>query len=372
MASFTFKPIKPVDWEKLADFFTNSWHDPYHYGVGACDWDVNFTKWIISRHLFDEDLLFGTYDGNKLIAVLCGCPHDLHLRLEPEGTAVIKAVAVGLLTIERPYRKKGLVHEIMDAFIKHVKERGYDLITSFAMRSWEKVLSAHGFSSIHKDPQFYIKFPSKKSVDRIRKTRGLNRALATLAKLLAGLPEANLPYGKIKDGSVEDTARIVKLLNTYQNRVPLAQVWKAEDLKQVLEAGFAYSKEVEFPVGFYVKLWESDQGKLLGVMIYDIKRIAFKNGVDPVLFTEFFAFDEAVSESDEKKGFLSEILRAVPKEIPVLYVFHPYNDLKAWKSMKFDGDRDNRRLHVLPLTDSGTQILSPKKIKAFLLTYLEI
>ncbi|MHA1403964.1 MAG: hypothetical protein ACTSSI_09400 [Candidatus Helarchaeota archaeon] len=358
--NFTFRPIKPINWEELADFFRKNWRDPYHFKVGAYNWDVAFTKWTISQYLRDEDLLVGMYDSSKLIGLVLGSPCELKVQLEGEEPIMTKSVAMYIL------------HSLMNFFIDHVKNKGQDLITSFALKSWEKVLQKHGFSYIHKDPQFFVKFLSKSGVDVVRKTRGLNVALAALAKTLAGIPKASLPFGKIRDGSPNDAGQILELLNGYQTRLQISEKWKLQDLQRFLEAGLNYFKTLEPPEVFAIKLWESDQGDLLAAMIYTIRKITFQKGAMHVCFTEFLVYDEKVMETDHKKAFLVEVLSALPEIIPVSMDYQPYNDLKARKSVKYDGDRDKRRFYVLPLTDVGNRVLELRKIKEFFLTRLEL
>ena len=121
------------------------------------------------------------------------------------------------------------------------------------------------FKYIHKDPQIYVKFLSNKGVDKIREIRGLNRALALLAKTMAGIPDSKLTRGKIIDGSSDDAGRIVELLNSNGDNLPLSPVWKIEDLKTYLEEGIKYFKSQDEPLECGIKL------KLL----YSVKRTGF-------------------------------------------------------------------------------------------------
>ena len=228
--SFDFRVIKPIDWKELSDFFLRNWHGKYHYKVGAFEWNVNYTKWIISQHLWDENLLFGMYEGSKLIGLMFGCPQNLILNTESERTIQLKGISMAYQTIDVKYRKRGLLHKLMPSYIKHVKSLGYDLITSFAIQRWENFLERYKFKYMHKDPQIYVKFLSNAGVDKIREIRGLNRALALLAKTLAGIPDEKLAYGKIVDGTSNDAGRIVALLNSYNDKLSLSPIWKVDDL----------------------------------------------------------------------------------------------------------------------------------------------
>ena len=108
--------------------------------------------------------------------------------------------------------------------------------------------------------------------------------------------------------------------------------------------------------------WDKE---ILAVMIYIIQNITFKNGGSPVHFVEFLAFSDKITDKNDKKAFYAEIYAEIPKSIPVSIDKHPYNDLKARKSGKYDNDRDARKLFVKSLTENGKKILWLKKLKEF-------
>jgi len=368
--TYNFKIIKPIDWNELTDFFKRNWISKYHYKGGVYDWSVEYTKWTISQFLWDEDLLYGMFEGDKLIGLISGSHEKLVLNLESQ-VITLKGVAMGYQTIDMSYRKKGLFNKLLKAYADHVKELGYDLITSFPVKRWEDVLKKHGFSIIHKDPQFYVKFMGKEGVDKIREIRGLNKALAMLAKALAGIPQDRIPYGKIIDGSSSDAERIVGLLNSYQATLVLSQLYDVSDFKQYLELSKEFFDSLDDPLKFRIKIWESDDNEILAVMIYIIQNITFTNGKSPVHFVEFLAFSDKITDKNDKKAFYAEIYSEIPKSIPVSIDSQPYNDLKARKSGKYDNDRDARKLLVKPLTENGKKMLSIKKLKEFSLMNID-
>jgi len=369
--TYIFKPIKPIDWNDLTEFFKRNWVSDYHYKGGVYDWSPEYSKWTISQLLWDENLLFGMYEGDTLIGLISGSAEKLVLKLESEEPVTLKGVAMGYQTIDKPNRKKGLFNKLLKAYIDHVKELGYDLINCFAVNRWENTLKKHGFSIIHKDPQFHVKFMGGAGVDKIREIRGLNRALAMLAKTLAGIPEDKIPRGKIINGNIDDAERIVKLFNAYQDKLVLSQLYDVNNFKQYLEMSKQFFDTLEEPLKFRIKLWESDEKELLAVMIYIIQNITFTNGASPVHFVEFLAFSDKVTDKSDKKAFYAEIYREIPKSVPVSMDSHPHNDLKARKSGKFDNDRDGRKLFVIPLTEQGKKILSIKKLKEFSLMNID-
>lgn len=368
---FNFRVIKPIDWKELTDFFSRNWHGKYHYKVGAFEWDASYTKWAISQYLWDENLLFGMYERSELIGLMFGCPQNLILNTESESSIELKGISMAYQTIDVKYRKKGLLHKLLPAYIEHVKRLGYDLIASFAIQRWENVLSRYGFEFIHKDPQIFVKFLSNAGVDKIREIRGLNRALALLAKTMAGIPDEKLAYGKIIDGNIDDAGRIAALLNSHNDKLPLSPTWKVDDLRTYLEEGINFFKSLSPPLEFAIKLWESEDNELLGVFIYNTQKITFDNGVSPINFIYFLAFHEKIIEKKDKKGFISEIWRNLSPEIPLSMDKCPYIDLKARNAVKSSNDRDPRRLFVLPLTDIGKKVFEIKKLKEFFLMNLD-
>ncbi|NHI94453.1 MAG: GNAT family N-acetyltransferase [Candidatus Lokiarchaeota archaeon] len=371
MSDFTFRVIKPIDWNELSDFFKKNWQGKYHFKVGAYEWDLNYTKWAILKYFWDENLLFGMYKNSQLIGLMYGCPQDLILNIEAENSIPLKGISITYTTIDVNYRKKGLLHQLLTSYIEHVKNLGYDIIISFAIQRWEEVLGRYGFNYIHDDPQFYIKFLSKEGVDKIRLIRGLNRALVILAKTMAGIPDSKLPFGRIIDGSSEDAGRIVNLLNSYQKILPLTPIWSENNFKNYLKESIKFFKSLDLPQEFCIKLWESEEHELLAVLIYNTQRIYFVNGSSFINFIDFIAFHEKISEKEYKRGFIAEIWKKLDPEIPLSIDKFPYNDLKARKAVKSSNDRDPRRLFVLPITNKGQKIFMIKKMKEFFLLNLD-
>ena len=371
MSDFIFRVIKPIDWDELTDFFSRNWHGKYHYKVGAFKWDAAYTKWAISQYFWDENLLFGMYVDSQLVGLMFGCPQNLILNTETERLIAVKGITMAYQTIDVSLRKKGLLHKLLTAYIEHVKKLGYDLIASFAIQRWDDVLGRYGFEILHKDPQIYVKFLSKASVDKIREIRGLNRALALLAKTMAGVPDSKLSFGKIVDGTIDDTERIIALLNQYQNKLAISPVWNVDNFKVYLEEGIKYFKSLNPPQEFGIKLWESENNELLAILIYNTQNIMFVNGTSPINFIHFLAFDEKIIEKEDKKGFTSEIWQKLSPEIPLTMDKCPYNDLKARKAVNSSNDRDPRRLSILPLTEQGKKVLNIKKLKEFFMVNLD-
>lgn len=115
------------DLQEISNLIKASWAEDYRgaYKQPVMDYSaIDFLEWNLKRPNADPDLLFGAYDGIKLVAFAAGFPYQTRY-----NDKVFKSAAASFLTTHTDYKRKGIGKSLGKALLRGV-EKGYDIITS--------------------------------------------------------------------------------------------------------------------------------------------------------------------------------------------------------------------------------------------------
>jgi len=342
-----------LPWEQISELYVKTYVEKY-IEKGSNDWkNPKYTEWYFDAYHHDRRFFYSAWKGDdQLIATMFGSPNRLKIDNEVE----INAISLGLAATLPEYQRTGIQKTLIQRLIDDAKEKEIDLVYAFPEKGLggNELLKNHFyFKRYMKNQQHYIKVMGDYGRKILQDYRGLNVVLAKLLKLYSGIPENKLARGKIRDGKVSDIGEIVNILNSYQKRVQISQVWTEHHLKEEIEGAKRLDDLLGSPCGSYWKVWED--GKVLASFFIRMEMIHFKNGSAPIALMSETIFHEEVTEP-EKLGVIATLVRWVRDEHPQVFTTQstqPQYELKAYKDLNFIDDTATYEFVVLPLSKAG-------------------
>ena len=342
----------PLPWEKISELYMKTYYDKY-IDKGATDWkNPKYTEWYFDAYHHDRRFFYSAWKGDQLIATMFGTPNKLKIDNEVE----ITAISLGLSATLPKLQKQGIQKTLIQRLIDDAKAKGIDLVYAYPEKGLggNELLKNHfKFKRYMKNQQHYIKVMGDYGRKILQDYRGLNVVLAQLLKLYSGIPDNSLKRGKIRDGKASDVGEVLKILNSYQKRVEISQVWTEKHLKEEMDAAKRLDNLVGPPCGYYWKVWED--GKVLASFFIRMEMIHFKNGSAPISLWSETIFHEEVTEP-EKLGVIATLVRWVRDEHPQVFTTQSTQsqyELKAYKDLNFIDDTSTYEFLVLPLSEAG-------------------
>jgi GNAT superfamily N-acetyltransferase len=238
------------DVDALYELIRDSWNEDYKDQI-RFEHSREFLKWNIEAPFCDPDLLIGAYDGSDLVGFCGRFPRTLSISGQP-----IKAALGTFLTTHVKYRRQGIGEMVVESSVERLKEKGYD--------GYFYVLQkGHASTPLYQNlpiPQvllvprvrFYVKFLN---ADLLRRSWNMNWAQSLFVQAVQAIPHVKSFGGSIRSYTKEDLHSCLQLLNGFQQFVPIARRWTAEELAWRLEG---------FPSAFTYLLEE--QGEIKGLI----------------------------------------------------------------------------------------------------------
>ncbi|MHA1266304.1 MAG: hypothetical protein ACTSRS_13810 [Candidatus Helarchaeota archaeon] len=338
-----------------------------------------YTEYAIKMAFPDLDLFFGIYSENKLVGTIGGSKVRLSFQgLELWGSAITSyAIDPDLFPIERDVLKD-LFHQL----IEKIKVKGIDLIWVIIIKENNanelKIFREDlGFTRLNKNVESLVKLLGSEGVEILKEKKEMNIVLAKMAKMMAGMQQASLPGGEIRNASSDDYPQIITLLNGYTETLPLSQIWTIDSFQQYILSNELLNKidysdqQKEYPntpFGFHIKVWERES-KIIAAILFRVVCINFKNGDAPFGFWDYVAFSQNL-DIEEKKAFLINMYNELHLKTIIINAFLPYYEYKTFDKAGFMTERRKTPLLVLPLTKNGQKILELERLKEFYLPTL--
>lgn len=360
----------PLPHAKISDLYKKTYVVAY-FESGANDWQsVKYTEWYFGAFHHDKRFFYSAWIGDRLIATLLGTPTTLKIANEVE----IKAISLGLAATDPEFQRQGVQKTLLGRLLEDARTTGIDFVYSFPEKGYggNELLKKHfKFQRYMKNQQHYIKVMGDYGRKILQDYRGLNMVLAKLLKLYAGIPEDKLQGGSIRIGTLDDIPEVTKIMNSYQERMEISQIWTETHLRELVEGTARLDDLLGDPCHFYWKIWERD-GKILGSLLFRTEMIHFKNGSAPVALLNETCFHQETTP-EERTDLIATIVRWVRDEMPTVFTVQttqPQYELKAYKSLKFIDDTSTYEFLGLPLTEKGeTAINKYPKYKDIYMPY---
>ncbi|NVM31187.1 MAG: GNAT family N-acetyltransferase [Candidatus Helarchaeota archaeon] len=353
----------PLPFEKIAALFKETYSVKY-FESGSCDWaNPKYMDWYLGAYHHNKRFFYSAWKGDRLIATMFGTPNKLKL----ENKLELNPISIGLTATLPEFQRQGIQKALLTRMIEDATNAGIDFLYSFPEKGFggNELLKNHfNFKRLLKNQQHFIKVMSDYGRKILHDYRGLNIVLAKLLKLYAGIPNNELEGGAIRDGKDSDIPTVTNILNSYQKRIPISQIWTESHVREEIEGAGRMNEMFEEPWGFHWKIWERD-GKILGSMLIRIEMIHFKKGSAPVALMSETVFHEEATIS-EKAGVVATIVRWVRDKYPKVFTVQttqPQYEIKAYKALKFIDDTSTYEFLVLPLSEKGQTLVGEEKKK---------
>jgi len=325
----------------------------------------------------------GAFNGNKLVGVIGGNIIEGVYSGNP-----IKIGNIGRVAVEPDYwdrdrnywDSEGIKEKLIDEILEKLKLE-CDLIYAELLKKEEqediKYLNSLGFELIkgRKNSEALIKIVGRDGLDLLKNARKMNPLEYNAAKLIAGIKKAELEHGEILDASEKDYKTVIELLNNYSKIYPLARTWSdssfIEMVNNVMKMNNWNFSEIkknypETEFGGHFKIWR-DGDEILGAQLYYIYYVIMEKSPVPMAFWLFSVFKEDI-EPDERKSFISTLVRSMKGKVAVINVELPYYANKDFENSGFMGDQRPVALLLKPISDRTENILQ-ERIKNY---YLDI
>jgi GNAT superfamily N-acetyltransferase len=338
--------------EKISELYEKTYVEKY-FERGANDWkNPKYTEFYFNAYHHDRRFFYSAWKEDQLIATMFGTPNTLKIDDEVE----VSAISLGLAATLPEFQRQGVQKALIQRLIDDAKDARIDLVYAFPEKGLggnELLKNYFNFKRYMKNQQHYIKVMGDYGRKILQDYRGLNVVLAKLLKLYAGIPGNQVERGEIRDGKESDIGEVVDILNSYQKRVQISQVWTEEHLRAEMEGAKRLDDLLGPPCGNYWKVW--DDGKVLASFFIRMEMIHFKNGSAPIALLSETIFHEEVTEP-EKLGVIATLVRWVRDEHPQVFTTQstqPQYELKAYKDLNFIDDTSTYEFLVLPLSEEG-------------------
>ncbi|MHA1650032.1 MAG: GNAT family N-acetyltransferase, partial [Candidatus Helarchaeota archaeon] len=285
----------PLPIEQISTLYKKTYFEKY-FDSGANDWSPKYTDWYFGAYHHDKRFFYSAWKGEKLLATMVGTPNKLKLENEIE----LDAISLGLTATLPDYQHQGIQKALLKRLIEDAKGAGIDLIYAFPEKGFggnELLKKYFNFKRFLKNAQHFIKVLGDYGRQILHDYRGLNVVLAKLLKLYSGIPNNELQGGELREGNMNDLKAALNIINSYQKRLPLSQIWTEEHLKEEIEGANRMNDLFDKPWGYNWKIWERD-GKILATLFIRYEMIHFKKGSAPVALLSETCFAEETTEDE--------------------------------------------------------------------------
>ncbi|MHA1750764.1 MAG: hypothetical protein ACTSWR_03600 [Candidatus Helarchaeota archaeon] len=333
----------------------------------------NYAKYIFGGLKYN----IGAFYDNKLIGVIGAS--SVNGKYNQKN---IKISGLGRVAIDPDYwSKKSIKEELVDYLIEKIIDGKHDVIYAALLKKEEQddidFLNSRGFGLIkgRKNSEALIKIVGREGLDLLKGARKMNALEYNAAKLVAGLKKADIERGKILDATSDDYDQVIHLLNNFSKKYPLARIWTKQEFVEMVNSvldisSWDYTKLREkypnTPFGGFFKVWK-EGNEVLGAQLYYVYEVRMEVDTVPLGFWIFSVFKDDIT-SDEKKAFISTLIRSMKGGVAVVNAELPYYGNKDFDSAGFMGDQRPIALLLKPLTDNVEGILE-ERIKNY---YLDI
>ncbi|NVM53486.1 MAG: GNAT family N-acetyltransferase [Candidatus Helarchaeota archaeon] len=363
--------------------------EPYHYSQvahllkeiyykeygeeGTLIWDDKYTEFYFDANVnkgISKNFAFGAFKGKKLIGTLFG--HWDLIEIENEQ---LEMLHLGLMTVKPEYRGQGIAKEMLNQLIEQARKRKIDSIIAFPQKNryGDKLLKDHFDFKNYGKTKHYLKLMGDEGLKAVRAQ--YNIVAAKIATLFSHIPNLEDPEGVLRLGKSEDLEKAVALINSYSQRVPLATIYTKEGFQHTIREFDSLKDRFGAPWGHQWFILERDS-ELYATVCCRVEKIVYTTKQD--LFEEIYAalftslaFHETM-DLDEKKQFLSYILRKIRAELPEVsctQITTHQHETKVFKKLRFVDDRNSYYLYMKPLSKRGEILNQYIKFKEYYLEY---
>ena len=344
-------------------------------------YDLAFTKYQFMWAEKNPELAIGAFEGENLVGTMMAIISDVifnNPKKEQPGIKLKAGFLCNLSVTAELWPGMELKQKLLNLILEKLKEAKVDFVITNPLHDKDSeiinYMKSIGFIIMNKNVEASIKMMGKKAVEQIKIAEALNPIEFGAAKLLAGWKSDGISEGQIRDVKESDYPKIAEMLNDYTDTLQIAMQWKVEDVKIFIkllkELDFHRIKNVEerFPdssYGTHLKVWEIN-GKIMAHVFFALIEVHLQHLHLPLILWENSSFSKELT-TDQKKDFVSQILREHEHKAMVCNLKIPYFDKNAFDKAGFMGDRRNRKLLVKSLTNKAKSLEESKKIKKFLI-----
>ncbi|NHI94378.1 MAG: hypothetical protein EAX96_17935 [Candidatus Lokiarchaeota archaeon] len=342
-------------------------------------YDLPFTKYRFMWAERNSELAIGAYKNDELVGTIMTIVKNIIFNDPDKGIKGLKLKAGFLCNLgvaAELWPGMELKKELLNKLLEKLKEQKIDFLIINPLQDKDSdfinYMKSIGFSEINKNVEASVKMMGKDAVDQLKIAEGLNPIEVGAAKLLAGWKSDGITEGVIRDVTERDYSKIVDLLNDYANELQIAVEWKIEDLEEFikiiknLDHHRIENVKDKFPkssYGAHLKVWEIN-GDIKAHVFFALIEVHLQHAHLPLILWENSSFSKDLS-LDQKKDFISQILKEHENKAIVCNLMIPYLDKKAFDKAGFMGDRRNRKLLVKALTKEAKSVEASKKVKNF-------
>ncbi len=372
------KPLKePFPCAEIAKLYEKTYFQEY-LEAGALMWNEKYARFYFGSITFDEEAkkyIFGAYDGDKLVGTIVGNKDEVILDNELE----LCMVNFGLLAVYPEYRRRGVAKSLVSKLIDSARREKIDFVMAFPEkgRLGDSLLKEHFDFKSYAKAKHLIKLMEETGLQALRDYMNRNPVLVKLASLYSHIPEElGKPDGMIRDGRTDDYAEVIKIINSYRTRLPLAEQYSIEGFKKSNERlASTMNKIFGDPWNFHWLVLERKK-EILATLNYRIEMATFQpegEGMShlPVSLLTTVAFKEDL-ELDQKIKFINYVLRKIRTDLPNVFITQIttcQHEMKPFRKLKFPSDQSIYYLYMLPLTSKGEELNRYNNYKEFFLNY---
>ena len=347
-------------------------------------YDLPFTKYRFLWAEKNPEFAIGAYQGDKLVGTIMAVVKDVFFNDFDKEIKKLKLKAgflCNLSILDEIWPGFELKKKLLEVLLKKLKENGIDFVITNPLQDKDSemidYMKSNGFIQMNKNVEASVKMMGKEAVDHLKIAEGLNPIEVGAAKLLAGWKSDGILEGVIRDITTKDYPAVIKMLNDYKDDLQIAIEWKIEDLEEFIKIiknlddhGIENVKD-RFPessYGTHLKVWDVN-GEIKAHVFFGLIEVHLQHDYLPLILWENSSFSKDLS-LDQKKDFISQILKEHEHRAIVCNLMIPYLDKKAFDKAGFMGDRRNRKLLVKSLSEKGKPVEGSKKIKNFYINSL--
>ncbi len=340
--------LEAVDYEKIARILYES-HVPQWGAIGSPEWNPNYVEYLDEAYFQPRKSPYvGAFDGDALVGIGAG----FITMWAVSDWGIVPAMKICNFGVLPKYQRRGIATAMVSTLVNEASERDLKLVYRICRDELydHLVLTKCGFNRKIRNVHHIVRIMGSDMIDRLARLKGMGKAMKLLLKIVAGMPKDDdrIEKGLIRNGGMSDVAGCVKILNAYQNTMPITRSWIEGEFGQSVE--MASVLKPPFNPFFYV--WEI-KGEIQAFIIGRVESIAFKNGVGNAVGIIDTGFADDLLRT-EKTSFIVSCLFKLKEKVPDAFGINlvvAHHEKKAFEKAGFTNDRSSRPLYVKVLSN---------------------
>lgn len=228
--------LRPIgnNTDELADLIFDSWKADSRRSVMFMEYNKDWLDWNFNAPGQDRDFLVGAYRNGRLYGFTCG----LNRSVIYKGSITGKALVGTLLTVHPGHRRKRIAWNMIEYMKTKFLDQGYDLFYGYLFARRASAPLIKKLTAKYKKPlgvkvttmlkgKYMVKVLERDALDSAKGIDALQkwymRRNSTM-KPINGL-------GEMRSLCDADIPVLLKMFNSYRNKVDLARAWKENELR---------------------------------------------------------------------------------------------------------------------------------------------